>query len=325
MISDRQNTEINIQRLAAQLYLYSRAKLLHFIRLILTLPTIFILSIFVALLKSKQVTGFIGMQTYDLSWLLALGSLVVFVLDRLILEPVQQGKKATAAAVQEEFDCDVLQIPWNEIELPKRPVRENIVLNGRHYLSKYGPDKLYNWYACPDDNLVSLPAARLICQRANVSWDAGLRKRYIGLLLIFGIFVSIGIVAFAVAYGVSLRGLLVAVVAPILPVAGFVVGEIRQNRTAVKCLEEIRDLIEEQWKTVLSCNPDNDDLLHKSRQLQDRIYACRKASTLIPDWFYQRLRPSNEALMVATAEEMEQQYLAQRNRRADTDKPCRSG
>lgn len=325
MISDRQNTEINIQRLAAQRYLYSRAKRLHFIRLMLTLPTILVLSIIVVLLKSQQVASYVGIQTYDASWLLALVSLVVFVLDRFIFEPVQQEQKAAAAAIQEEFDCDVLQIPWNDIELPKRPEREKIISNARRYLTRYGPDKLYNWYACPDDNLIPLPAARAICQRSNVSWDARLRQRYMIVVLICGIVVSIAIVAVATAYDLSLRGLLSAVAAPLLPVAGFVVGEIRQNRAAIQALEEIRDCIEEQWEAILSRDLSDNDLVYKSRQLQDRIYAGRKRSTLIPDWLYEKLRPSNEGLMVATAEQMKQQYLAQQKPGADAEKPRRSG
>jgi hypothetical protein len=325
MISDRQNTEINIQRLAAQRYLYSRAKRLHFIRLILTLPTILILSIIVALLKSKQITSSVGIQPYDASWLLALASLVVFVLDRFIFEPVQQEQKAAAVAIQEEFDCDVLQIPRNDIELPKRPVRERIISNARHYLTRYGPDKLYNWYACPGDNLIPLSAARVICQRSNVSYDASLRQRYILTVLICGFVVSIGVVAVSVAHDLSLRGLLSSVIAPLLPIAGFVVGEIRQNRAAIQTLEDIRDCIEEQWDAVLSRDLRNNDLVHKSRQLQDRIYANRKGSTLIPDWLYEKLRTSNEALMEATAEQMKQQYLAQQEPGVDADKPRCSG
>ena len=325
MISERQNIEINIQRLAAQRYLYSRAKILHFIRLMLTLPTILVLSILVALLKSQQVTSSIGIQVYDASWLLSLVSIVIFALDRFILEPLQQKQKAVSAAIQEEFDCDVLQIPWNDIELPKRPAREEIMSNARHYLARHGADKIHDWYACSDNNFIPLPIARTICQRSNVSWDKSLRQQYINGVLICGILVSIVIIAVATLYDFSLRSLLSAIVVPLLPVAGFVAGEIRQNRAAINALEEIRDCIEKQWEALMSCEPSDSNAWLKARQLQDRIYAGRKGSPLIPDWLYEKLRNSNEVVMVATAEQMKQQYLAQQEPGVDANKPRCSG
>jgi len=325
MISERQNVEINIQRLAAQRYLYSRAKIIHSIQLMLILPTILVLSILVALLKSQQVTRSIGIQAYDAFWLLALVSIVIFALDRFMLEPLQQKQKAEAAAIQEEFDCDVLQIPWNDIELPKRPAREKILSNARHYLARHGANKIHDWYAYPDNDLIPLPVARAICQRSSVSWDKSLRQRYIHIVLIYAIVVAIAIIAVAAVYDLSLRSLLSAIVVPLLPVAGFVTGEIRQNRAAVNALEEIRDCIEKQWEALVSCEPRDSDVVLKSRQLQDRIYASRKGSSLIPDWLYEKLRTSNEVVMVATAEQMKQQYLAQQEPGADANKPRCSG
>jgi len=138
MISERQNSEINIQRLAAQRNLYRKAKRLHLFRFVLTIPLILTLSIITSLLKSEYIANLLKMHTYDASWGLALLSLVIFIIDRLILEPIQQKQKLEAAAIQEEFDCDVLQIPWNDVELPKRPSRETIISNAKHCISKYG-------------------------------------------------------------------------------------------------------------------------------------------------------------------------------------------
>ena len=254
----------------------------------------------VALLKSQHFVSFIGIQIYDLSWLLALVSFIVFILDHFFLDPVQQEQKAMAAAIQEEFDCDVLQIHWNDIELPKRPERDETISNSECYLDRYGSKKLYNWYACSDNDLIPLAAARAICQRSNVSWDSKLRKRYINLILFCGILISVSILLVSIAYDLSLRGLISTVIFPLLPVANFIAGEIRQNRSAIQVLEEIRDCIEEQWDLIINCDLSDSELANKSRQLQDRIYASRKRSTLIPDWLYEKLRPSSEALMVKT-------------------------
>ncbi len=308
MISQCQNTQINIQRLAAQRRLYSTAKVIHLIRFTLTFPFLLSLSIVVAFLRSKEFTASVGIYGHDLSWLLALSSVLVFIVDYFILDPIEQKKKGIAAGVQEEFDCDVLQIPWNPIEVRNRPVRETTISNAKRYLDKHGSEELYNWYTCPDE--IPLPAARLICQRENVSWDAGLRRKYLVLLLILIAIVTVGIVAFALRYGVSCEVILFAVVAPIIPGARFVFGEIKQNRTAVRCLEEIRDIIEEQWRGILTSTITETQSVQRSRDLQNRIYTSRKANTLIPDWLYDKLKPSQETFMFMTAEHMKEEYFS---------------
>lgn len=310
MISDRQNAEINIQRLAAQRYPYSKAKILHTIRFILTIPVILLLSILTSALKSNYITSILGIQTYDVSWLLGIVSILILVIDQFILEPIKQSQKKKAASIQEEFDCDVLQIPWNEVELPRHPTREVVLTNAKKYLDKYGSNGLSNWYPCSEDDQIPLSAARTICQRSNVTWDAKLRERYRSLILISGVSASAIIVLLAIIYDLSLREFLVAIAAPLLPIAGFVISEIRQNMSSIESLKEIRDCLEDQWSNVLEGNLSDDELLGKSRQLQDRIYARRKGSPFIPDWIYHKLRSSDEALMVATAEQMTHQYLS---------------
>jgi len=311
MISERQNSEINIQRLAAQRNLYRKAKRLHLFRFVLTIPLILTLSIITSLLKSEYIANLLKMHTYDASWGLALLSLVIFIIDRLILEPIQQKQKLEAAAIQEEFDCDVLQIPWNDVELPKRPSRETIISNAKHCISKYGDDQLQNWYAFSENDFIPLAIARFICQRSNVSYDKRLRQRYVLVVSVLGFVVSVIIFVVAAVYDLSFRGFLSNIIAPLLPAAGFVVGEIRQNKATIHSLDEIRDFIEKLWKTILSSKLSSNELLFKARQLQNRIYLHRKGCPLIPDWMYERLRTTEESLMTETANQMKEEYLAQ--------------
>lgn len=311
MISTRQNSEINIQRLAAQRHLYSIAKAIHLVRFVLTIPTVLILAAIVAMLKSPSATQFLGLLKYDASWLLAIVSVGVFMLDQIVLEPVQQRRKSVAAAIQDEFDCDVLQIPWNEIELPHRPPPEEIIEHSKKRIRKHGRDDLINWYSCPEEALVPLYAQRAICQRSNVSWDATLRRRYITVLSVCGLIVSVVVFGLAATYDLSLRSFFVGVIAPLLPVLGFIVREVRQNLVTVGALDEIRGRLEQLWRAVLDSDSDDGVLLSKSRQLQDRIYTSRKSSPMIFDCFYKLFRGSQESVMITTSKQMSEQYLAQ--------------
>jgi len=311
MISTRQNSEINIQRLAAQRHLYSIAKAIHLVRFVLTIPSVLILAAIVAMLKSSSATQVLGLLKYDASWLLAIVSVGVFILDQIVLEPVQQRQKSMAAAIQDEFDCDVLQIPWNEIELPHRPLPEEIIEHSKKRIRKHGRKDLINWYLCSEEALVPLYAQRAICQRSNVSWDVTLRRRYITVLSVSGLIVSVVVFGLAATYDLSLRSFFVGVIAPLLPVLGFIVREVRQNLVTVGALDEIRGRLEQLWRAVLDSDSDDGVLLSKSRQLQDRIYTSRKSSPIIFDCFYKLFRGSQESVMITTSKQMSEQYLAQ--------------
>ena len=307
MISERQNEGINIKRLAAQGQLYNRAKQLHLVH-ILSAPFVLLVAIIVAILKSAPLMRSVGANTIDAIWFLGVISIFVLVVDQWALESSERDLKSLAAGIQEEFDCDVFQLQWNDELVPKHPSRESILANAEYYVKSHGDAGFRNWYDYPDNEFIPLTAARVICQRSNVSWDADLRGKYMNLVLATGAVASALVLIVGLMGDMSLRGLIRGII-PLLPIVAFIISEVKQNRIAITGLHEIRDAIEKQWQEILAGNVSDSDLAAKSRRLQDRIYMSRKGSPLIPKWIYDKLKAFHESLMVETAEQMKQEYL----------------
>jgi hypothetical protein len=99
-ISSRQNLPENTHLLAAQRHLYSRVKRLAAVQAFLAGLTPVVGAIAVALKPEADV------------WAALVGIVVAFV-DTVWLDPKQNSLRNLGANVQETFDCNVLQLPWN--------------------------------------------------------------------------------------------------------------------------------------------------------------------------------------------------------------------
>jgi hypothetical protein len=57
----------------------------------------------------------------------ALYGLVVAIIDFAVLEALKTGFKRRAAAIQEQFDCQVLRLPWSGLKGGSKSDPENIL------------------------------------------------------------------------------------------------------------------------------------------------------------------------------------------------------
>src|SRR5271165_2642933 len=160
-IISRQNAPENIRVLAAQRSLYSRAKTLAAVQVFVAGVTPVVGAIAVALKPHADV------------WAAFIGIIVAY-FDTAWLDPRQSKLRNLAANVQEDFDCSVLQLPWNDALAGRRPSPEDIhgAADG-HTPSSAAP--LEDWYP---QAVAALPLyqGRLICQRTNCWWDSKLRQ-----------------------------------------------------------------------------------------------------------------------------------------------------
>src|SRR2546428_5451157 len=107
-IPTEQNSERQLQRLAAQRQLYATAKTIFGWQLVVSAP------IAVALAFSTIIYP-------PLKAVAALWGFVVTVCDVAWLTPWQKRLRNAAARIQESFDCEVLGLPWDELKAGKRP------------------------------------------------------------------------------------------------------------------------------------------------------------------------------------------------------------
>ena len=113
-IRERQNRPGSLARLIAQRWLYGRAKTVENWRLIS------ILAVAVLLLLGLAVDAELYSQVATIIVVL------LWFLDQAVLAPLVDGRKEEAAAIQEDFDCLVLNLPWPEHSGVERPTDDRV-------------------------------------------------------------------------------------------------------------------------------------------------------------------------------------------------------
>jgi len=289
-IAQDQNSEKQLERLAAQRYLYSRAKHVLEVQVAFDLLTPIIIAVAIAIFPRFEVYG-------------AFISVAVAILD-VTLETYQSSRKKQAADIQETFDCDVLRLESHELKKRRRPLTETIFEAAKRYKRK-DPHftALKNWYPPIVEN-IPLHLARLVCQRLNCWWDSQLRRRYVQAVGTVLVILFIILLLFSLINGLSLAKFFLAVLIPLLPTFIWAVREFLHQNDAANDKDELRKYSEELWEKALNNEYSVEKTSEESRILQDEIYNNRRSNPFILDWFYNRLKRENEEQMNVKAEEL---------------------
>ena len=157
-ISERQNEAHFLHLLRARQRIYMEASKLQVAQLLL-----------VVLLPVLGAVA--GLIWPDLRPYVASLALVIAVLDTAWLDRWQRGKLKAAAKICEQFDCELMDLPWNRLVAGKRLDPEHIEAAASAW--RRGDDTLGNWY--PEEiRDAAPPLARVMCQRANAWYDTQL-------------------------------------------------------------------------------------------------------------------------------------------------------
>jgi hypothetical protein len=277
----RQNQDNHIDDLLAQKTVYSVAKNYQGLLIFITVPLPIIISLVVKL-DPKLIN--------QSSYIFAL-YLVFAAIGEKILEKIIERLKNVAASIQEQYDCEVLDIPVNEtinsLYIDKETIRRNSK-NARK--NKTLIQKVTNWYSL-NLNEVKTNIAILICQRTNITYDFSVRKRYKTTVKILSLLTFITLFLISLFYNLTLKSFLIEVVLPSIPVLMFAYKEINSNTESIDNLNHLRNLIERKLKDVNIHSEIEEELL---RKIQDRIYHNRVLSPLIPDFIYYFIRTKLE-------------------------------
>ncbi|HVZ16228.1 MAG TPA: S-4TM family putative pore-forming effector [Terriglobales bacterium] len=298
-IPDDQNEPIQIERLAAQRYLYSCSKRLLLIQLVLGGP--------IAIVWSFLVLQYPHLKDVAAAW-----GFFVFLLNVLLVDGYQKSWQERAAKIQELFDCEVLKLPWNTIKVGSRPIPEEVHENAAKYFQREtSAPALKDWYPTKVGRL-PLPVARIICQRTNCWWDARQRKRYAQCIAGVAVVVVGGLFWVAFAAGMTLPNLILKVIAPALPIIGLSVRQWKDQRSAVSRLEALHSHANSLWAQALQ-GVDDETLTHASRQLQDEIFSSRKFNPPVFDRLYKLLQPESEVEMNRSAADFVDEWQHRNN------------
>jgi hypothetical protein len=293
-IPQEQNSQRILELLAAQRQLYSDAKNLQLISVIVSVPIVIAWSVLVALFPSLAVYA-------------ALWGIIATFLELLVFSRLQKSTQEKAAKIQQMFDCEVLQFNWASLNCGVRVEPETIINASNRYKRKnINFTKIQNWYPISVGQL-PIQQARIICQRSNVWWDAQLRRRYSKWIIIILVSLTIIVLPIGLIGGLTLEKFLLAVLVPLIPAFVFGLRQYTEHNEAATRLDRLRENAEVLVQEVISGRYTPQDLERESYSLQTQIYDNRRRSPLILDWLYSRLRNKDEEQMNKGAESLVQE------------------
>lgn len=269
----RQNEEHSIEMLAAQRQLYSNAKRYDWLSTALSVWIPFGMAIILVFIPEDSLAGIV-------SYIVSITSAVIsFIVDGII-----NNKKELAAAIQQKFDTYIYNMPWDTRIFGKnKNLNNEIAVYSSKILSDEEEKKsLYDWYT-PLVDEKELKEGILSCQRENVWWDVGLRKRFKMGSIMAIIILCMAVFIMGICKNESTVKLLsrFAFVAPMLE---WLFSTIKQLNKDINELQELDEII----------NDDESKSIEDLQDIQKLIFIHRKDCFAIPNFFYKHFKDNDE-------------------------------
>ncbi|MCI0748697.1 MAG: S-4TM family putative pore-forming effector [Verrucomicrobia subdivision 3 bacterium] len=295
-IPEKQNSERSLKHIAAWTHLYGHAKIIAGWQFFLSVPCALTMALIALRWPEAKVI------TTPLSLLFGW-------IDILCLDRIQNERKRVAAKMQEQFDCELFDLGWNEIRCSTPPDTELLNGSADRFRRKKANANHRDWYPV-EVCRVPLPLARLICQRAAVWWDMSQRQKYAGWLVAIVAVLVVGVVTFSFTTDQRVRDMVLSVYLPIAPAVVWAVRECIRQKETVSKLEKLKGQIEGLFGEAISGRRSFTELNQLSRNIQDMMFDGRSRNPLFFDFIYNRFRPEHEVRMGEKAKEMVEAALA---------------
>lgn len=272
-IKQRQNEEKSLMMLAAQRQIYSDAKAYEISSVMLSVIVPFLLS-FVLLFISEDSP--VGIASYIAA---IISATVSFLVDGVI-----RKKKELAASIQQKFDIYVYSMPWDLRLFGKEKSYNNEIAEYSKKIMNDSKNKaeLRDWYTHVAD-AKSLSDGILVCQRENVWWDVGLRKRFKIASLVVIVLLCVFVFAMGIWQNESVTRLLwrFAFVAPMIE---WLLDTIKRIDEDIDDLKELDNCVADTHSRTM------DEL----QDIQRLLYEHRKKCFSIPNAFYNFFKDNDE-------------------------------
>lgn len=237
----------------------------------------------------------------------------ILLFDATVLYRLNNKFLKNAAKYAEEFDCYVLQLPWNDFVCGAKQAPEKT----SRVAAAFGENPksladINDWYPATVDD-APIQYARLACQRSNLWYEAELRKRYSNALviipaIIFALFLFLGLVL-----NLLLTELVLSIMVPAAPILLWSFREFFQHKDTALAQRALMVAVESLWEHIKATDIEPSVLLSRSREFQDAIFLRRKSNPLILPIVYKFYRPSMEVEMnIGAAERLRELDLANR-------------
>ena len=297
-IIERQELPESIELLAAQKNIYSRAKIIIGIQMMLSVP-VAICAVITTILK-PELNGYI-----------ALWGILIVLFELFVFTPWVKKLQDNAARIQELFDTKVLGLDWNEISVGKRPDPEQVhEETKKHGTTEEKITGLRNWYPVIIDGIPDVLGI-IISQRSNVWWDARMRRKYTLAIRIILVSIAFGLIGYGLYEKKDMFEFLAFMVAPLAATYVFGYRQMMEHGDAADRLDKLKSFSEKIWSDALA-GKDIATLMLESRALQDQIFDHRQKNPPIFDFLFRWFRDGNEELMNKGAKTLVDEYSQRR-------------
>lgn len=281
-IPTRQNEELALKLLRARTYVYSCATRMMGVQLLLTV--VFPVVGAIAAIFWPQVRAFV-----------AAASLIILIGDPWVLDRYYKLLLKRAANIAEQFDCMVLDLPWDQFIVGDKVEAEDIHRAAMRYSKRHDDTNLLHWYP---ENVGAAPLhlARLICQRTNLRYDSQLRRSYGTIIKVVAVAVFALLFISALVQNLSIADWVLRM-APATPVLAWAVREYYRQRDTAELLEDLMKEAKKLWVKARSGECNATDCSQKSREFQNAIYTRRATSPLVIPFLYRFKRSRLEVEM----------------------------
>jgi len=302
----RQNEDAYLNMQASAKTLYRRAQRWFYLQGMLTVavPLVFAL----ILLLAPQVWPQAAALASSLKAWFALYGLIVIFADDQLLDDIQQDLKKRAAIAQEMFDTDLFCLRWRKGKVGQRlTVAETDALARKWRRVDPNFVKVKDWYP-PVLGGLPIHVARVICQRLNIWWDSGMRRKYATLLSGFAALLLLTVIVACLVLDLSVADALLACIT-VAPALRWALRERKRQRSTADLLDRQHASAKELSDRVIYGLISEEEATLESRELQDEIYDRRKTSPTGFGWIYSFFRNENESAMMVDASHCVAAYL----------------
>lgn len=293
-IIEHQNDQTILDKLSAQRKLYDKAKKLRGLRFFLGVVLVVCLSV------ARLVWS--GGEWIETA--LVFASAAALVLEPL-LESLINKKRMLAAQIQQRLDNALYRFDWDECVCGKEPSDEAVC----DLKDDVVDDKLRNWYDVGIGEVEDENVATLLCQRENISYDAGLRIKYVTLSAWIAAILGTGVLMLSFVEGWDMMRFLVFGVIPAIPIAEWFITIFQDNAADRENLDSLEELVKDEIEKAVVGGRVAKKTLQK---IQNLLFLHRKSGYLIPRWFYKCNRDKSEKRAAYSVREFLYQYRPDR-------------
>lgn len=300
-IPQRQNEEDQLRLMRARQWTYKIATRFLTAQIVLTVavPIIgSILTIFVPVLRPH----------------VAALALAILILDTVYLDRQYKSLVKRSAKISEQYDCAVLELPWNNFVIGESVEPEDVGAAARAWARKESDDELRDWYPAAA-GAMPISLGRILCQRTNLRYDSSLRRAFGSVILTLIALVLGGLIVAGLFEDLTLTAW-VLTLTPATPLLSWAGREYYRQRDTIEQLDKLKAKATSFGNEALAGTCDDARCLERSRAFQDAIYLRRATSPLVIPYLYKFKRLQLEGEMEDAAAEFLKAYEGSRHHEA---------